>query len=232
MSEFLHGVLSFPTVIFSFFLCLCFILWLLTAVGLLGFESGEIDLDLDVDINVGDMGSHADIGDVGHGVSAEAGHAVGLLTRFGLNGVPITLVISFLSLFGWIVSYLLQIFLLNYISVSVIYYPLGFAIMVGALVVSVYLTAQICKPLRASVFKSQESISVRHFIGRVVTVRSSNVSMKYGEAVMDDGGAGLILRVRAEDSLGLKRGDQVVLLEYLVDVEAYRVISEDEFKGI
>ena len=50
--------------------------------------------------------------------------------------------------------------------------------------------------------------------------------------MLEDGGAGLILKVRADEALGLKRGDRVVLLEYLEAQHAYRVITEDEFRGI
>jgi hypothetical protein len=50
--------------------------------------------------------------------------------------------------------------------------------------------------------------------------------------VLEDGGAGLILRVRADEALGFKRGDRVVLLEYLAAEHAYRVITEEEFRGV
>ncbi|WP_434778116.1 hypothetical protein [Neisseria sp. Ec49-e6-T10] len=208
MTEFLNSALSFPTIIFSIFFCISLILWLFTAFGLFGFDA---DVDVDGDITVGE--------------------AVGFLSRFGLGGVPITIVVSCLSLFGWMTSFLLQSWILNRVGLAIIYYPLGIVVFIVALIVAVYFTALVCRPLRFSL-KSQEAPSNKHFIGRVVTVRSSSVNMKYGEAIMDDGGAGLILKIRAEESQGFKQGDKVVLLEFLDDIQAYHVISEDEFNGI
>ncbi|MNQ46815.1 hypothetical protein D3C85_606410 [compost metagenome] len=63
-------------------------------------------------------------------------------------------------------------------------------------------------------------------------MRSGTVSPQFGEADLDDQGAGLILRVRADAAQGFKRGDRVVLLQYLEAEHAYRVVSEDEFKGL
>ncbi len=213
MTEFLQTMLSFPTVIFTFFMCLCLILWLMTIFGLVGFEAGDIDVDVEA------------------GVSSSVGEAVGILSRFGLGGVPITLVISLLSLFGWLFSALFQVFLLRHISTALIYYPLGCMVFIFSLFAAVWITAKICKPLRISL-KSQEAVSNRHLIGQVATVRSATVSMTHGEAVMDYAGAGLLLRIRAEVSQEFKKGDKVVLLEYLDDIQGYRVISEDEFRGI
>ena len=218
MTGFLQTMLSFPTVIFTFFMCLCLILWLMSVLGVIGFEAGDIDVDADIDIDMGGDGVHA-------------AEAMGIMSRLGLGGVPITIVISLLSLFGWIFSFLFQAILLRYITFSLLYYLLGIVGFVVSLVASVWLTAKVCKPLRVSL-KSQEAVKNRHLIGQVATVRSGSVSLTHGEAVMDHAGAGLLLRIRAEENQNFKKGDKVVLLEYLEDVQAYRVISEDEFRGI
>jgi len=69
-------------------------------------------------------------------------------------------------------------------------------------------------------------------LGQTAVVRSGRVTLQQGEVALEDGGAGLILRVRADESYGFKRGDRVVLLEYLEAEHAYRVVSEDEFNGL
>ena len=215
MTEFLQAIMSFPTIVYTFFLCICLILGLLTIIGVLGFEVGDIDLDADMD--------------AGEGLNPA--EAVGFLSRFGLGGVPITLVVSFLSLFGWFFSLAFQIFLLNYINIAFLYYLVALVSFLLSLVIAVFFTAIVCKPLRKA-FKSQDGILNCHLIGQVAIVRSGSVTMTYGEAVMDYAGAGLLLRIRAEEGREFKKGDRVVLLEYLEDVQAYRVISEDEFRGI
>lgn len=215
--SFLGYMLSFPTVIYSFFLCICIILWLLTVLGLLGLEGAEIDA--------------SDIGDAGAGPDYHiAGEAMGLLSRFGFNGIPITLLVTLLALFGWVISFLAQSLILKHFS-SIFYYLAGLVVFLVSFVATVYLTAIVCRPLRI-VFKSQTALRNKHLIGRVVTVSSLTVDSNYGEAFMEDGGAGLLLQIRAHVQQQLKKGDKVVLLEYLQDISAYRVISEEEFKGI
>lgn len=212
--SFFSSMLSFPTVIYSFFLCVCVILWLLTALGMLGFE-----------------GADADVSGVGGGLDHHiASEAMGLLSRFGLNGVPITLMVTLLALFGWVISFLAQSLILKHFP-GIFYYLAGLVVFVVSFVATVFLTAKVCRPLRV-VFKSQSAPRNQHLIGHVVTVSSLTVDPNYGEAFMDDGGAGLLLQIRAESLQQLKKGDKVVLLEYLHDISAYRVISEDEFKGI
>jgi hypothetical protein len=93
------------------------------------------------------------------------------------------------------------------------------------------LTAVLCRPLRR-LFRKLEAPLARSLLGQVATVRSGTVSPRFGEADLDDQGAGLILRIRAEESAGFRRGDRVVLLEYLEGEHAYRVLGEDEFKGL
>jgi len=87
------------------------------------------------------------------------------------------------------------------------------------------------RPLRP-LFLKLEATTSKSVLGQVAIVRSGRVTAAQGEATLEDGGAGLILRVRADEAHGFKRGDRVVLLEYLEAEHAYRVITEDEFKGI
>ena len=62
-------------------------------------------------------------------------------------------------------------------------------------------------------------------------VRTSRVDNDFGEAVLEDGGAGLILKVRSTGDATFVKGDRVVLLEHLKNENVYRVVSEAEFAG-
>ena len=53
-----------------------------------------------------------------------------------------------------------------------------------------------------------------------------------GQAIMNDGGAGIILNVRTKGELEFKKGDQVVVIEALTGDSIYRVISKAEFEGV
>ncbi|MGL4668118.1 MAG: hypothetical protein ACRCWR_09330 [Saezia sp.] len=231
MEAFLTVALSFPTVIYTFFLCLCTVLWLLTIMGALSLDTG-----MDIGGDVGDMGDiGGDIGDahlasphIDIDTGAEAAQAVGVLTRLGLNGVPITIVITLLSLFGWIISYQVQVHFLASITVPIIYWSLGLALMVSSLVVAVIITAQFCKPLR-KVFKPALGVRKRHLLGQTAIVTSLNVDMHYGEARYESKGADMLLKVRAPEERNFQRGDRVVLLQYNPNQDYYTIISEEEF---
>lgn len=229
MSIFLDTALSFPTVVFTFFLCLSTILWLLTALGFLGVDAGQ----------AGDIG---DIGDIGGDIGLFGTHAhaetdtisvqetMGFMSRFGLNGIPITIVISLTSLLGWVTTYSAQKWLLNQISVALFYYLAGLVVMLLAFFISVMITAKICAPLRRSLLESTAPSKAK-LAGQTATVLTSLVNMQFGEARLNDDGADLLLKIRAEEKLGFKKGDKVVLLQYLPDQHAYLVISEAEFNG-
>ncbi|WIF66476.1 DUF1449 family protein [Metapseudomonas otitidis] len=213
MDLFLITALSFPTVVFSFLLLIAVIYWTVVAFGLL-----EVDL-LDVEADSLLEGS------------GNAEGLAGLLSKLKLNGVPVTLVLTLLFFFGWFISYFVELWLLGQLLLGWLRYPLGLVVMIGALVLAVPIAATLCRPLRP-LFLKAEATSTRSVIGQTAVVRSGRVTTEQGEAVLEDGGAGLILKVRADEALGLKRGDRVVLLEYLEAQHAYRVITEDEFRGL
>ncbi|BBP81717.1 MULTISPECIES: OB-fold-containig protein [unclassified Pseudomonas] len=209
MEIFLQTALSFPTVLFSFLLCLAIVYWAIVALGLV-----EVDL-LDVE---------ADSLLAGDGVAA-------LLSKLKLNGVPVTLVLSLLFAGSWFLSYFAELLVLSHLPLGLLRYPLGLVVAVVALGLSLPVAALICSPLRP-LFHKAEAVTSKSVLGQTAMVRSGRVTLAHGEAVLEDGGAGLILKVRADEALGLKRGDRVVLLEYLEAQHAYRVITEDEFRGI
>lgn len=212
MELFLHSALAFPTVLFSFLLCLAVLYWLVAALGI-----------LEIDVLDGDF--------AGDGEGLELEGLAGLLLRLGLGGVPVTLVLTLLVFFAWFASYFVELLLLRHLPLGWLRYPLGLAVAAAALLPAVPLTGMLCRPLRR-LFRKVEAPSARSLLGQVARVRSGTVSPRFGEADLDDQGAGLILRIRADESAGFRRGDRVVLLQYLEAEHAYRVVSEDEFKGL
>lgn len=213
MEIFLQTASSFPTVLFTFLLCVAVIYWLVVALGLV--EADILDFEFD---------SLAETAGQTEGLA-------GLLYKFKLNGVPVTLVLTLLFFISWFMTYFVELWLLRFLPLGVLRYPLGLIVAVAAMIFAVPLCAAICRPLRP-LFIKVEATSSKSVLGQVALVRSGKVTTSQGEAVLEDGGAGLILRVRADETKGFKRGDRVVLLEYLAAEHAYRVISEEEFRGI
>lgn len=218
MNEFLLIIVSFPTVFFTFFLGVAVLYWLCAAIGLVDIEVLDIDLP-DVD---GQVHAHAE--------HTFAETFAGILLRLGLNGVPVTIIVTFIALVGWFISYYLSYFELALLGYNWVRFVVGIPIIVFSLYLAVLVTAQLIKPLRKFFAKTEQYVE-KKILGQVAIVRSSKVDGQSGEANFDDGGAGLIVKVRAFGEKQFIRGDRVVLLEYLAEQHVYRVVSEEEFLG-
>lgn len=220
MNDFLLTIFNFPTVVFTVVLGIAILYWICAAFGL--FEVDALDVDLTHLDGHMSLNSHSD-----HSFGESF---AGLLMRLGLNGVPVTIVVSLIALVGWLISYYASYFFLALFGHGWLRFVVGLPIILVSLYVAVLITAQIIKPLRKLFAKTEQNIQ-KKVLGQTATVRSSRVDNSFGEANLDDGGAGLILKVRTTGEQVFVRGDKVVLLEYIANTNVYRVVSEDEFLG-
>lgn len=218
MNEFLLTTFSFPTVIYTVILIVAMLYWLCAAFGLLDLQL------LDVDASGLDGQLHA------HAEHSFAETFSGILLRLGLNGVPVTLVVTLIAIIGWVISYYLSYMELALLGYGWVRFIVGIPILIFSFYLAVLATAQIIKPLR-KLFAKAEQFVEKKILGQTAIVRSSKVDKHTGEANFDDGGAGLILKVRAIGESQFMRGERVVLLEYSAEEHVYRVISENEFLG-
>ena len=218
MDPFYQNIASFPTVVFTFFLGICVLFWL---VAVLGFV--EIDL---FDFDIPDGGVHHDVGLE----LSDANVLAGLALRFGLHGVPVTIILSLMSLIGWLVSYYTVHFVFFLLPGDILRYVVGLGVVIAATFIAAMITSVLIKPLRP-IFQKARREAVKHVLGQTAVVRTSRVDSSFGEAVLDDGGAGLILKVRASGDTAFKKGDRVVLFEHLKAENIYRVVSQEEFSG-
>ena len=215
LEDFLQIVTSFPAIIYSVLLTVTIILALLTIVGLFDIDGPEFDLDFDGDVDF----------------SADAPTAEGLagfMLAWGLTGIPITIVFCVLSLVGWFICYYAVYLSFDYIPDGLLEYLAGAVILVISFFASLPITAFMIKPLKG-LFSGAQAKSNKHILGQVAVIRSSKVTATFGEATFNDGGAGLLLRVRNSDDNTLKKGDAVVLLQYNKTDGTYLVIPESEF---
>jgi len=219
MDPFYQNISSFPTAVFTILFIVCLLYWL---VAILGF----IDLDF---LHLDHL-SHADIEvDLHHDLSS-ADALAGLMLRFGLYGVPLIIIISLIALFGWFFCYYIVHYLFGFIPDGLLHFLVGIPVLIFAFYTAILITAQLIKPLRP-LFKKAEQHTLKKILGQTATVRTSRVDNNFGEAVLEDGGAGLILKVRTIGDEVFKKGDAVVLLEYKEEKNVYRVISEKDFTG-
>ena len=213
MDPFYQNIASFPTLFFTFILALTTVYWLVAVLGV-------VDLDiLDLDVPEGDAGTDTNTG---------ANALAGFLLKLGLNGVPLTVVISFLALFGWLICYFAVYFIFPVIPDGFLEYIVGLPILLGSLYIAILITAQVIKPLK-SFFDNMYKNTVKNVLGQTAIVRSLRLDSNFGEVFLEDGGAGLIFKARTINNETFKKGDRVVLLEYIKEKHAYRIISEREF---
>lgn len=218
MNEFLRVATSFPTAIYSVLLLVVTTHWLLSALGIL-------------DIDTVDGLLLPDDAGMGHADGAEHGGIGGILMKFGLQGVPVMIVFTIIAVVGWAFCYFIDLHMLARLGPGPVRIVGGVATAVGGLLLSIPIARAVLAPVRRAL-RRYEPVSQRPLLGRYAEVRSPEITQTHGTACVDDGGAGLILQVRADVSGRFVRGDRVVLIEYLEEQNAYRVISGGEFEQL
>lgn len=235
MIDFLQTSLTFPTLAYSILLAFCVVYWLLAMTGLFDVDALDGLLMGDGDIGHGDFGhvhaGHADVGhgDAGQGDASDSTATAGMLARLGLSGVPIMIVLTVLSFLGWIITYFVHLLVLSHLPDSLRILA-GIGTLLGALLPAVLLTSLVLRPV-AKLMAKLQPVAAASILGRVGTVISPVVDAQGGRAAFDDGGAGLILQVRAPAGVTFARGERVVLLSHDAQAHTHAVISETEFNN-
>lgn len=214
MDPFYQICTSFPTIIFFVLLVFSMLYWVLAALGM-------VDLDvLDFDVAESEVGDHLNNLDVMSGV----------LLKLGLNGVPLTIIITLMSLVGWVISFFLVYFIFPLLPAGIVQFIVGIPVFFASVYGAALITAMAIKPLRPLFLTADQQVE-KQLLGKVAIVRTGRVDQTFGEANIEDGGAGLILKVRCYEGEAFKKGDHVVLLEYEPHENTYKVVSEAEFTG-
>lgn len=205
MQEFLTVVFGYPTLPYSVLLAVMVLYWGIAAFGLVDDGFGELGAD-------GALEGDADL----NGLSA-------LLARWGLGGVPVMLVLTLLSLFAWLVTYFIHLFLLLPLP-DLLRWSFGTVIALLAPLPAVPITAMLLRPVRRFLLRLRP-VPQASLLGRVGIVASPRVDARSGHATVDDGGAGLVLQIRSD--IELQRGERIVLVEHIAAHHHYRVVRAD-----
>lgn len=211
---FITKISLYPTIIFTGLVMFVTLYWVVSLLGMADMDS----------VDLGESGGDADVSTL-----SSTGFFTGLMLKFGLYGVPLIIILSLISLIGWLLSYLYTSFLHQYFDSGVLYYLFGTGALIFVLVVSMWLTGIIISPIRKNIAKIPKR-NASNNVGKIAVVRTLSVTDKHGEAELNDGGAGLILKIRSDTNDGLlKQGDRVMLIEYLDEANTYRVaVVEDK----
>ncbi len=216
MDAFLINISSFPTAIYTTGLVVVAGYWLIALVGLFDIDlfAVEVDVDIDVDSDVGNVGTIA-----------------GLLTTLGLNGVPITVVISLLILNSWFICYFLVLFVPGFPEfISIIQMLIHLAIAVISFMLSIPVTAFMIRPLRGIFRRLNQEPIRRSLIGATCRVRSSRVDHSFGEAECIHYGASIIIKIRSVGDRKFSTGESVSIIEHNKDEDNFIVVSQKEFE--
>ena len=208
MTEFLNTVLTFPTLVYSVLLAFCTVYWLLAATGI-----------VDIDAVDGWLATDGD--------TAEPNVVAGMVARLGLSGVPFMLILSVLAFFGWLITYFAQLLFLQFLP-DPLRMLVGIGVLVAALLPGLLLTSLLLRPVARLIMKLRPPVPPS-VLGKAGNVISPQVTEREGRAEFDDGGAGLILQVRAPPGVTFNRGERVVLLSFDEQRDSYAVIAESEF---
>ena len=238
MQEFLLTVVTFPTIVFTFGLALALLYWLVVTFGALdldfldsalGLDSIDAALDgalesidrmadgavegaaesIDAAIDGAAEGAAdaADSRDTSDG--ARHGALSELLNMMGVRGVSITVVVSFVLLWAWVISMVGTKLLGAAAATFLVGGFLAGASVFGSLVLAAIST----RPLR-KVFVTPTAPSRAALVGKMCIVTSAKVDDTFRRAEIEDGATGFVAEVRCPQGNQLTRGEKALVYCY------------------
>jgi hypothetical protein len=235
IAHFLSVVLAFPSVVYSVLLGVSVSYWLFVMIGAAHIDAlGEGGADVGghdafgTDAGAHDAGGH-DAGDGGDGGDAGAGdvHLTGILASLKLRSAPATVVLSVLILFSWLLCVLGAQALAAFVPTVADSLLLRVGLFLLAPLVSLPFTSLAIRPL-ARIFAPVRVARKEDLVGKIATVRTGTVTDTFGEALLEDGGAGLVVRVRVDPGTTIGRGAQVVIVSYDEERQEFTVAPVED----
>jgi hypothetical protein len=147
--------------------------------------------------------------------AAAGGHEglAGFFSALRLRSVPVTVSFSMFSALAWLLSSVtMQTFGPMLESLSLPTWLLGLPVLVVVSVLALFGTSIAVRPLGKLFQTHGATRSKTDLVGKVCVVSTGRVTESFGQANLEDGGAGLILQVRARAGNGLQRGDRVLII--------------------
>ena len=210
MTSFYDAAISFPTVIYTTLLGVVMVYWLLALVGIVDFESANLDIDSELHAD-----AHVD----------EISDLASYLVAMGLNGVPFSVVVTLLTVFAWTSTCLAAMWVLPLVPTSPLRMVAGLGVMVVAFALALPLTARLIRPMRG-LFVTHTAMSNAALVGQTCRVLTSSVDEKFGRAEVATRGAGVNIKVWAETPNNLSKGSVARILEHDAARERYLIVAE------
>lgn len=210
MDMLIDYLFSLPMIVFTIPAMILIMVWLFTLLGMLDLEVFDFDTDIE-------SGSDTDASSTGNWLSS-----------LGLDGVPLTVAITMLDIYGLAASYLARKYLMPLVDGILTATAAGAALALISLTIAIPLAAICIKPLR-QFFVTHEGARKNDLIGTLCIVKTQTVSESFGQAVAANG---MIFSIRSRSPEPLQQGDKVALLEYDPSSDIYWVVSERELMAM
>lgn len=154
-----------------------------------------------------------------HAAHAAEGGAMGLLHALKLRNAPITVVASLFAAYGWLLTGVGGELLFGQDKVPLL--P-AIGLLAAVMPLSLLLTSVTVRPLGV-IFRNEGGVSRKHLIGGSATVTTGRVDARFGQALCIHTGAELVLQVRCDRPNTLRKGDEVLLVSFDGQREAFVV---------
>lgn len=210
MGNFIAATFGYPTAVWSVLLAIVLVYWLLALVGLVDFEHSGFDFDIEAQAD-------AEL----ENISTLASYVV----AFGLNGVPFSVAVSLIVLYGWVLSCLAGMWLLPLVPTLLLGVLAGTVVLVTSAALALPLTARSIRPLRG-LFVTHAAISNAALVGQPCKVITGRVDQRVGRAEVAQRGASLNIRVWAEAPNALTKGSPARIVEYDAARQRYLIVPE------
>ena len=192
MDSFLTTLFGFPTGILSVGLLLVLGYWILILIGALDLEAPDVDLSIE-----GPDGAQSAVGS-------------NMLSSLGFSGVPISLALSLTCAFAWLACALSVKIFFDLAPVGLF---AGLLILLLSVCLGLFLAGLCARPL-LPLYRVNHAIGHAALVGSECVVTTLRVDADFGQATVRDGGADLIIQVRANTDIGLNKGDRALIIEY------------------
>jgi magnesium-transporting ATPase (P-type) len=202
MSTFIDVILDFPTIFYTVLLVIIILFWSSSILGLADIDILDGDADLEAETATSTLATW--------------------LNKFKLDGIPFTITLSLIILCSWILSFLGVYFIYPHLSPAWVQAAIGFWLLILTPVLSAIIISPMLQPIKP-LFKKQMAQNSQDLLGKTAIVRSGKVTANFGEGTLDDGAAGLILRIRKDEPNDIQRGDKVVLQSYTTADNSYQI---------
>jgi hypothetical protein len=229
MSHVLTLAISFPSIVYTVLLGAVAIYWAFVMVGAAKIGLGDGDGG---DVGAGDAhdvgehggdggdahdaGEHGDGGDDGGDSNGAIADLIGALR---LRSVPLTIVVSGIVMFSWVFSMLgATLFTSSVMHVLTL---------LAAPLLALFPTSLVARPL-GKLFVNPTAVTRTDLIGKTCRIRTGTVTEKFGEAELEDGGAGIVVRVRIDTDVKLARGQEAIIVGYDDEREEFTVAPMEE----